>query len=246
MIDIRWVLGITCIAGIVGMVLLVVVYSIVIAGSRSKALKEKADEYGFTYEPYDHKQHFLPWVKQSPRARALLGEAQLFPLFALGQRQRRQVYNLIGGTVEGINFLQFDHLWYGVGRAKPRSGKGARQTVLRLELPGGNLPGFCLRPGSKPIFYTFISDFKQISLESTHPLASRYWLQGDDPVRILTILDDEVLDWLAGSDGMSLEGRGQYLMLYRRPHLVSPEGMGAFLQQGVDLLKIIERKLGVV
>lgn len=240
--DISLLLFLVCLIGILGMVLLVMLYGYITASLRSTALRQKVDALGFHYESYNLLQHILPGIKQTEKARELLAEPHLFPLFALGEPHRRQIYNLISGIYQGVNFLLFDHVWYGVGKAKPRSGKGARQTVLRLELPHGSLPGFCFRPGSKPVFYRFLPGFTEISLESTHPLASRYWLQGDNPEQVRAIFNDEVLEWLAKADWLSVEGRGEFLFIYRRPHLMPAHQMETFLQQGVQLLQLIEKQ----
>ncbi len=243
MVDFFWVIPVFFLLGIAGMVLLVLVYGYAIAKERSKVWQAKAEEMGLHYQSYNLMQHVLPWVEQGEKAKELLAEPPEFPLFALGESYRRQVYNLVSGMYQGVNFLLFDHLWYGVGGAKPRSGKGARQSVLRLELPKGSLPGFCLRPGSKPLFYKFLPGFQEITISSRHALASRYWLQGDDPQRVSGIFNDTVFDWLAQANWLSVEGRGKYLLVYRRPHLLAADQMEIFLQQGIQLLDLLTQQM---
>lgn len=158
-----------------------------------------------------------------------------FHLATLGVRQR--LSNLMHGKIERTDVAVFDYEYV------IPNGKHSRtvpQTVIWLQRRGTRRTEFALRPES---FWNAIGTWighGDINFES-HPMFSRdYLLRGDDESAVRELFTDDVLTFYEQHSGLSTEGTGNKLLVYRSGVRLEPEGIEAFLKEALLLLSLFE------
>ena len=164
-----------------------------------------------------------------------------FCLFSQGRSRR--IHNVMHRQIHDIDVTMFDY------RYTTQSGKHNHthhRSVLLFETERLDLPRFTLRP--KHFFHRIANALGwQDIVFKAHPVFSEsYLLQGQDEERIRYIFDEEALLYYTRHPDLHTEGQGQRLVFCRGGRRVDPQGMEAFLQQGLDILDVFMEKDGVL
>jgi hypothetical protein len=106
------------------------------------------------------------------------------------------------------------------------------------------LPTFSLRP--ETIWHKIGGWFghQDIDFES-HPGFSRlYLLRGRDEEAIRRLFTAEVLAFYEGQSGLSTEGAGNRLVVYRHAKRIAPADTRSFLEEGFGVLGVFRSSAG--
>jgi hypothetical protein len=159
-----------------------------------------------------------------------------FRLFAHGHSKR--FTNLMRGSGDNVNTALFDYA-YTIGGGKEKH--TYRQTVLSLNLGGRPLPRFCLRPERVWDKVETFFGHKDISFD-THPdFSKKYSLRGDDEYQIQKLFSDRLIAFVEKEPGISMEGEGSTLLLYRDRKQLKPEDIRPFLEMGLTVLPLLRQ-----
>ncbi len=194
---------------------------------RMEQLRAVADRMGFSFS-----------AQGDP---VLEGRVEGFRLFSQGRSRR--IHNVMRRKIHDIDVTLFDYR-YTTNHGK--SSKIQYQSVVLFETGRLDLPGFTLRP--KHVFHRIANalGWQDISFED-HPVFSEsYLLQGQDEDRIRLLFDEESLLYYTRHPDLHTEGYGRRLVFYRGGRRVDPQGMEAFLQQGLDVLDVFMEKDGAL
>ena len=171
----------------------------------------------------------------------LWGQVEGFYLFSRGRSRR--IHNVMRRQIHDIDVTIFDY------RYTTQNGKHSHthhRSVVLFETGRLNLPRFTLRP--KHFFHRIAKalGWQDIIFEA-HPVFSEsYLLQGRDEGRIRQVLNEEALLYYTRHPDLHTEGDGRRLVFYRGGRRVEPQGMEAFLQQGLDVLDVFMEKEGAL
>lgn len=158
-----------------------------------------------------------------------------FHLATLGVRQR--LSNLMHGKIEQTDVAIFDYEYVIPAGKHSRT---ASQTVIWLQRRGTKRTEFALRPES---FWNAIGNWighGDINFDS-HPTFSReYLLRGDDENAVRELFTDDVLTFYEQHSGLSTEGAGNKLLVYRAEVLLAPDDITSLLTEALQLLSLLE------
>lgn len=164
--------------------------------------------------------------------------AREFPGFHLFlQRTGNTVRNLIKGESDGSRIMLFD---YQCTTGSGRSLTIQNETVLLIQSGKLSLPSFQLYPEN--IFHRVLSALgKQDVNFNFHPDFSKsYVLRGDDEDMIRKVFTDRALSYFALHKGLSAEGSGPHILLYRLNTLLKPEDLHSFFNEGMEIVRMFE------
>jgi hypothetical protein len=172
---------------------------------------------------------------------SLWGQVEGFRLFSQGRSRR--IHNLMRRQIHDINVTLFDFR-YTTNHSKHN--RVHYHSVVLFETGRLELPRFTLRP--KHFFHRIASALGwQDIVFDAHPVFSEgYLLQGRDEDCIRRIFDEEALLYYTRHPDLHTEGDGRRLVFYRGGRRVDPQGMEAFLQQGLDVLDVFMEKEGAL
>lgn len=144
--------------------------------------------------------------------------------------------NLLAGSIGDVEVLLFDYT-YTTGSGKNSSRH--RQTVAAFRVPGALLPAFELRPES--VFHKIGAalGFKDIDLPAFPEFSKRVLLRGEDEQSIAALFDHETTSLVMGLPGGSVEGQGEWVLVYRAGRRVRPDDLLPFMEQGFTLATAI-------
>jgi hypothetical protein len=159
-----------------------------------------------------------------------------FQLFSRGRSRRHR--SLLQGDRLGASVVISDYQYVtGSGRSQSTH----RQTVLILESERQRLPAFRLRPEHLGDRLAAKLGFQDIDIPGQPLFSERFRLQGDDEEAIRACFDVAVIDFLIRHSGFHIEGQGGTLLLYRPRRRLPPEEIEAFLEQGLELARLLAR-----
>ncbi|MDD4858107.1 MAG: hypothetical protein PHD74_08385 [Candidatus Krumholzibacteria bacterium] len=159
-----------------------------------------------------------------------------FRLFAHGHTKR--FTNLMRGRGEASNMALFDYA-YTIGGGKEKH--TFRQTVLSLNVGGRPLPRFCLRPEHVWDKVEAFFGHKDINFDMHPEFSKKYSLRGDDEYQIQKLFTGGLIQFVEGAPGISMEGEGSTLILYRNRKLAKSEDVRAFIEMGTRLAALLPR-----
>ena len=192
-----------------------------LAAKRTREMSDVAHQLGFQFVPQGHDE-----FQQS---------LEEFHLATLGTRQK--LSNLMHGRIERTDVAVFDYEYV------IPSGKHSRtvpQTVIWLQRRGTKRTEFALRPES---FWNAIGTWfghGDINFESHPTFSHDYLLRGDDENAVRELFTDDVLTFYEQHSGLSTEGAGNKLLVYRDEILLTPEDIKSFLKEALQLLSLLE------
>lgn len=192
---------------------------------RTEEFAKIAQELGFEFSPYG-----------DPALLKTLGDHHLF-----SQGHSRKLWNLMRGQAQGLEVILFDYQ-YVTGSGKHRH--TWRHTVLCMQFEGGELPTFSLRP--ETVWHKIGSWFgyQDIDFESHPNFSRRYLLRGGDEAAIRRLFTDEVLAFYEEHPGLSTEGSGNRLVVYRHSRRITPADTRSLLEMGFKVLGVLRSAAG--
>lgn len=200
------------IAGFAVLVPLIVVLSVIAERNRTEALRRLATnlDYGFEAKPAN-----LP----TPAF-------EHFPLFNRGHSRR--VRNLLhGGRGEQEVFL-FDYR-FTIGHGKNQHTH--HQSVAAFPLRQQTLPEFELRP--ERIFHKIgaVFGYEDIDFPDDPQFSDAYLLKGRSEYGVRNLFGARLREAVRAAPGISIEGGGPWLIVYRHRQRLSTDRLPAFLEE---------------
>lgn len=153
--------------------------------------------------------------------------ASYFHLFTQGNWVR--VLNVMSGQVEGAQVIVFDITFDSkyVHRTKPHE-----QTVALFLSNQLSLPAFMLCPSNWK--HKLGSMFSNSVNFPSHPAFSgQYLLSGNDVPNIQRVFNDSLLSYCESNPGLSMEGGGEQVFVYREESLVPPQNLAWFVNESL-------------
>ena len=160
-----------------------------------------------------------------------------FSLFTRGRR--KQISNMMYGEMEGIKAALFDYQ-YTVGSG--RSQHTYFQSVAYFEPKDMSLPSFSLRP--EGIFQKLAQVFGYQDIDfGQRPLFSKkYLLRGADEQGIRNSFSEGLLAFYETNPGLSTDGGGAQLFIFRESVRVKPPECQTFLNGALTLCKMFAHR----
>jgi len=144
--------------------------------------------------------------------------------------------NLMRGSGENSGMALFDYA-YTIGGGKERH--TFRQTVLSLNVGGRPLPHFCLRPEHVWDKVEAFFGHKDIAFDAHPDFSKRYSLRGDDEYQIRNFFSEKLIAFIEKEPGITMEGDGSTIILYRHRKLLKPGEIRLFLEIGSRLKALL-------
>lgn len=157
-----------------------------------------------------------------------------FRLCAHGRSKR--FTNLMRGSGDNSGMALFDYA-YTIGGGRDRH--TFRQTVLSLNVGGRPLPRFCLRPEHVWDKVEAFFGHKDISFDAHPDFSKKYSLRGDDEYQIRNFFSEGLIEFIQREPGITMEGDGSTLILYRHRKLIKPEEIRSFTEMGSRLKALL-------
>jgi hypothetical protein len=208
---------------IIGLVVGIYLYSSKKEKERALAMQQVAQQIGWG---------FAPVVPDG-----MIPHTGYFNLFNSGHS--RQAKNMIYGELNGVKAAVFDYR-YTVGHGK--NSHTYNQSVLYFETPKLQLPMFTLSPEN--FMHKFISALGYQDIDfATHPeFSKKYLLRGQNEMAIRNAFTAQVMNFYEANHGLSTEGGGSQLFVYRLSHRLQPFEVGQYLQwTAASILPLFQR-----
>jgi hypothetical protein len=157
------------------------------------------------------------WRYQSSPSEGFFARLGPFRLFTAGAQQTRALDNLVEWEFSGAILRLFDFSYLVKAGERP-----SRQTVLHLEDARLALPAFTLEPEGPLERYLQVFGGPDINFEGHPGFSRKYVLRGDEPAAIYRLFRPELLDFFSRHPGLSVEGNGSRLLIYRKAKTVWP------------------------
>jgi hypothetical protein len=186
---------------------------------RTEALRQLAEEWQFDFTPKDDG--------------GLLNELAGWNSYLFSLGRGRAVYNVLRGRASGLEMAIFDYDYH-TGGGKTRH--DYCQTVVAFRFDGPPLPAFALRPENvwHKIGHQF--GYQDIDFDGYPTFSSRYLLRGPNEAAVRAAFTDRVLSFYEGTQGLSAEAGGDWLLHYRHGRRVEAERIRPFLEEGFQVL----------
>ncbi len=181
---------------------------------RREALAALAEQLGYTYTPDGID----------------LGPLQGLHLFAQGRS--REGCNVLRGQEAEIGVTIFDYA-YVIGSGKNR--RTSRQTVVWLRWPAWRLPQFALRPENVLHKIGGLFGFQDIDLPQAPEFSRLFLLRGPVEAAVRQVFNPMVVDFFQRRAGLSAEGCGADLVLYRADRRLRVEELRGMVNEALDL-----------
>jgi hypothetical protein len=194
-------------------------FSFYIFKRRISNLKAQAEEMGFSFAERGSEEQ--------------LESLAHFRLFTQGTS--RKIRNLMRGGKEGIPVWIFDY------RYKPPVSGSRRvwaQTVLLAETDQLQLPAFYVRPRNLMDHLGSETD-QEVEFDGVEGFSNRYVVAGSDEARVRRLLTPDVQAFFVDHQGLSVEGAGQQLVIYRMRDQKTAKQIEGFLQDGLQLVRAL-------
>lgn len=159
-------------------------------------------------------------------------------LFDRGRGQEAR--NLLWGEIEGTELAIFDYRYVtGYGKDK----RVHKQTVLSFHSSDLKLPKFELRP--EGFFHKVGQAFGYADIDfPSHPIFSeRFLLRGEDEEAVRILFSPDLLNLFESQPGISVEGAGDRMIIYRKRRRRKPEDVRAFFEEGLPFFQLLQRRL---
>ncbi|HEV2883248.1 MAG TPA: hypothetical protein VGW36_00225 [Pyrinomonadaceae bacterium] len=150
-----------------------------------------------------------------------------FSLFSEGHS--KGIYNIMYGEMNGVKSAFFDY-FYVTGHGKHRTEHWL--SVFYAEPRNLNLPFFSLRPEN--VLHKFISMFgyQDIDFHNRPSFSNEYILRGTDEQAVRNTFNDGLLSFYETNHGVSTDGGGNQVFIFRNGHRSPPEEVQSFITWG--------------
>lgn len=211
------------IALIVTAIVLIVKYARKVKRERTLGLKSSATLLGWQF------------AEQAPLN--YLPNLDKFALFSQGHS--KQIINLMYGETNGVKAALFDYL-YVTGHGKNRSSYS--QSVVYFEPRNLSVPFFSLRPEN--FMHKFIAalGYQDIDFGNRPTFSSQYLLRGNDEPAIRNTFNDALLAFYEASPGISTDGGGNQIFIFRQGYTAPPDQIRAFIDWAAGLQNLYGRR----
>lgn len=162
---------------------------------------------------------------------------RLVGLFKIGQRgDWRQVLNPFESALPANGSTQLMDYYFQVGSGKSR--RGLRQTLALIFDKQRELPAFVLAP--EGFFSRVAQDLgaKDIDFDAYPKFNGMFKLRGDDEAAVRALFTPAVIEELERHPGITLEGRGGYVLVFRAKKRIKPENFPQFHQETQRLAQL--------
>ena len=205
----------------VGTLLLISLFSWSMQQHRRERLMELARQWGWTFSPLGDVE--------------VEHEAGRLPLFQRGWA--RHLTNAMAGTRDALPMHLFDYeCTVGAGR----SARTYRQTVAAcIVKTSQSVPPFELRPEHLLDRFDALFGYHDINFTTHLEFSRHYLLRGLNEAELRRRFHLELLHALANQPGWSMEGEGEWLLLYRVNHMVDPDDLGTFQREASQLAQLL-------
>jgi hypothetical protein len=149
----------------------------------------------------------------------------------------KAIRNLISGNVEGAHVKIFDF------RIKSEQGQSHTfnsQTVAAITSGKLDLPVFTMYPKNIISKFLKLPGNRDIDFPSRNRFTNIYGLRGDDVRAISTTFTDQIFSYFENHKGLTLEGNGDRLLIYRYRKLIKPDDIQFFFTEGLEILRLFE------
>ena len=159
-----------------------------------------------------------------------------FGLFNSGHS--KQINNIMYGHTNGVKAALFDYT-YTTGSGKNQSTH--YQSVVYFESRELKLPVFSLRPEN--FMHKLISalGYQDIDFGNRPAFSSQYLLRGNEEIAIRSTFHDALLAFYESHPGVSTDGGGNQIFIFREGHHTPPDQIRAFIDWAAALQNIYPR-----
>lgn len=179
----------------------------------------------------------LGWQFAEEAPMNYLPNLEKFALFSQGHS--KQVKNLIYGETNGIKAALFDYV-YAVGHGKNQH--TYYQSVAYFEPPNLNIPFFSLRPENFMHKLIGALGYQDFDFGNRPTFSSKYLLRGTDELAIRSIFSDAVLASYEANLGVSTDGGGNQLFIFRQGVRTPPQEAKSFIDWAARLQNTFPRQ----
>lgn len=170
----------------------------------------------------------------------LLAELGGFNLFSQGRR--RKMRNLLRGTSSDTEVSIFDYR-YTVGGGK--NSTTHKQTAICFQSERLDLPDFELRPERWYHKIGTMFGYQDIDFSDFPEFSRKYILRGEDEQSVRDLFTAPVVEHFERLGGISAEGHGGRLVVYRHSRRVKPADVREFLEECFGVYSVLtERTAG--
>jgi hypothetical protein len=145
---------------------------------------------------------------------------------------RPRARNVMAGSLGGADALAFDYT-YDTRQLNPGKSISVSQTVAVFRFRGRAIPTFELSPEG------FLKEGGQDLDFASHPVFSkRFRLRGDDETAVRSLFNPRVLSFferLRDDFRETVEGNGEYVIVYRSNRSLKPEAVHAFVKEATTV-----------
>ena len=166
----------------------------------------------------------------------MLGELKNFRSFNLGWKTPQYIYNLLQGDHDGIFVSIFDYKYSdGIFIYK--------QSVIYFRNRTDVFPEFSLLP--KDLAEELDKKYNKVNKFYIFPrpwLPNTYRLQGPKGNDMRALMNKQFLSYLDDNEDFCVEGNEKQLIFYRHCHVVPPDKLFQFMDQGICIMRLIAKK----
>jgi carbonic anhydrase len=159
-----------------------------------------------------------------------------FALF--GQGHSKQIKNLMYGETNGVKAALFDYI-YTIGHGKHQHTH--YQSVVYFEPRHLNIPLFSLRPENALHKLIAAFGYQDIDFGNRPTFSSKYLLRGTDEPGIRNTFSDALLAFYETNQGVSTDGGGNQLFIFRQGFRTPPHEAQSFINRGFQLQSLFPR-----
>jgi hypothetical protein len=159
-----------------------------------------------------------------------------FVLFRQGHN--KQIKNMMYGETNGVKAALFDYI-YVTGSGKSRHTH--YQSVAYFEPSHLNLPFFSLRPENALHKLIAMFGYQDIDFGNHPTFSSKYLLRGTDEQSIRNIFDDALLAFYETNPGLSTDGGGNQLFIFRQGYKAPPHEAQSFINMAAQVQNVFPR-----
>lgn len=195
---------------LIGLIVAIIIYNNKKEKERTLAMQQVAQQMGWAFAP--------------TAQLTMIPHTGYFNLF--NQGHSKSIKNMIYGELNGVKAAVFDYR-YTVGHGK--HSHTYNQSVLYFETPKLQLPMFTLSPES--FMHKFISalGYQDIDFGNRPEFSKRYLLRGQDEQAIRRTFQEQILAFYEANQGLTTEGGGSQLFVYRLSNRVPPMHISQFM-----------------
>lgn len=207
---------------IIGLIVVLAVYSWQKEKERTQALQVTASQLG--------------WSFAASAPLNMIAGLERFALFSQGHS--REIKNFMYGEASGVKAAVFDYI-YITGHGKHRQTHA--QSVVYLEPVYLNVPYFTLRPEGfmHKVFQAF--GYQDIDFGQRPEFSKQYILRGQDEPAIRQTFNDGLLAFYEAYGGTSTDGGGNQLFVYRGGYRCQPQEVQSYVGLGLNALNLFPR-----